>query len=68
MGITFERFIEIAKEVRALDILECWDRYSFDTYVKMCGPITEEGAYNLCGFVEAVSRDEAAAGEYFSRR
>lgn len=66
--ISFHEFLQIAKRLNAFDILETWDSRTFDEYVRFFGPMTAEGAANLCSFIEAVSREEEIAGEYFSRR
>lgn len=65
MGITFTRFMAIARAVHAWDILECWDRVVFDEYVKEFGPMTEAQAKEMCYFVKAVTDEELAAVKSF---
>ena len=67
MGITYERFMEIAREMRAMSILECYDKQAFDFENKIFGPITEEYAYAQCGYIEAIHREELAAAKYFGK-
>ena len=54
MTINFKEFVEI--------------KNTFNIYTEEFGPMTKETAINLCYFLEAVSQEEQAAGEYFSRR
>lgn len=67
MKITYKQFMEIARDLHAIDILECWDELSFRYYCEEFGPMTREKAINLCEFYESVSREEAAAGEFYAR-
>lgn len=66
MTVSFERFLEIARECKAWDVLECWDEYSFNMYVNEVGSMTESAAYALCGMTAAVTNDELAAAAYYS--
>ena len=68
MTVNFKEFIEIARQAKALDVLETWDENTFNAYTEEFGLMTKEMAINLCYFLEAVSREEQAAGEYFSKR
>lgn len=68
MTISFKEFMEIARQAKALDVLETWDENTFNAYAEEFGPMTKEAAIDLCYFLEAVSQEEQAAGEYFSRR
>lgn len=68
MIINFKEFMEIARQAKALDVLETWDEDIFNAYIEVFGPMTKEAAIDRCYFLEAVSREEMAAGEYFSRR
>ena len=68
MTINFKDFMEIAHQAKALDVLEAWDENTFNAYIDEFGPMTKEAAIDLCYFLEAVSQEEQAAGEYFSRR
>ena len=65
-SITFQRFMEIAKENKASTVLETWDETAFDEYIRQFGPITEKGARSICEFTEQVTAEEEAAGRYFS--
>lgn len=65
MTIDFERFLSIARECKAYDVLECWDELAFNYWCKDCGPMTEEVAYSLCRTDKAVTDDREAAGNYF---
>lgn len=67
MGINYERFMEIAREMHAISILETWDQAAFSCYCELFGPMTERDARRMCDFSEAVTCDECAAGEYFSQ-
>lgn len=66
--ISFQEFMVIARQAKALDVLETWDENTFNAYTEEFGPMTKETAIDLCYFLEAVSQEEQAAGEYFSRR
>ena len=65
MEISFERFMEIACERYASDILECWDRNTFEVYTEEFGPMTESEAYDLCNLTRAVTADELEAAKFF---
>lgn len=50
MPVTYEELIELAKKnynKGGDGIVECWDRNTFDSYVKECGPITKKVAMRL---------------------
>lgn len=66
--ISFQEFMEIACQVNAYDVLQTWDATTFRIYTEEFGPMTHQDATKICSFLEAVSREEEAAGEYFSRR
>lgn len=68
MTVNFKEFMEIARQAKALDVLETWDENTFNAYTEEFGSMTKEAAIDLCYFLEAVSQEEQAAGEYFSRR
>lgn len=43
-ALTYEEFVALAKEnyTKGGDVVvECWERYQFDDYVKMFGPVTK---------------------------
>ncbi len=67
MGVTYERFMGIAKECKAWDILECWDKSFFNMNIELFGPMTEEDAYSTCHRIKAITDEELAAAEYFGR-
>lgn len=68
MTVNFKEFMEIARQVKALDVLETWDENIFNVYTEEFGPMTKEAAIDLCHFLETISQEEQVAGEYFSRR
>ena len=48
--VTFEELIELAKKhynKGGDGIVECWDRHTFDEYVRMFGPISKRAAMRL---------------------
>lgn len=65
-GISYKRFMEIAREEKAWTILETWDEQGFNEYAGEFGPVTERQARNICGFTERVTEEELAAARYFS--
>ncbi len=49
-ALTYEEFIALAKEnySRGGDVaVECWERYQFEDYVKMFGPVTKTKALRM---------------------
>ena len=67
MKITYKQFLEIARDLRAFDILECWDEAAFNGYCSEFGDMTREKALSLCAFCERVSEEELKAAEYYSK-
>ncbi len=67
MKINYTEFMAIAHNAHAWDIIECWDRMAFNTYIKEFGPMTKSQAESICHFTKEVSEDEIAAADYFGR-
>lgn len=65
MGITFDRFMDIAIHVGAYDVAEGWNLYQFEYYCKMFGPMTEDQAYEICDLTRNIAEDEPANANYF---
>lgn len=48
--MAYEEFLSLAKEnyIKGEDVaVECWERYQFDDYVKMFGPITKTKVFQM---------------------
>ena len=49
-ALTYEEFIALAKENynKGGDVaVECWEKYQFDEYVEMLGPVTKTKAMQM---------------------
>jgi len=49
-ALTYEEFITLAKEnyTKGGDVaVECWERYQFEDYVKLFGPVTKTKALQM---------------------
>lgn len=49
-ALTYEEFIALAKEnyTKGGDVaVECWEKYQFEDYVKLFGPVTEARALQM---------------------
>lgn len=67
MKISYKQFLEIAKDLHAFDILECWDETAFNNYCAEFGDMTRERAVSLCAFCAGVTEEELKAAEYYSK-
>lgn len=67
MKISYKQFLEIARDLHAFDILECWDEAAFNVYCSEFGDMTREQAVSLCTSCARVSEEELKAAEYFSK-
>lgn len=67
MKITYKQFYEIARDLHAFDILECWDETAFNNYCAEFGDMTRKQAIFLCAFCASVSEEELKATEYYSK-
>ena len=66
MKINYKQFFEIARDLHAFDILECWDEATFNDYCAKYGDMTREKAISLCSFIKNVTEEEVKAAKYFS--
>lgn len=69
-GITFEELMKLAVRYYmqgGSEIIEFWDKNSFDEYEKEFGPMSRETAIKLMKTMKAVTDDELEAGRYWSK-
>ncbi len=62
-ALTYEEFIALAKEnyTKGGDVVvECWERYQFDYYVKEFGPVTKTKAMRIFRDYRAQEREQEA--------
>lgn len=62
-ALTYEEFIALAKENynKGGDVIvECWERYQFDDYVKMFGAITKTKAMRMFREYKSQEQEENA--------
>ena len=45
-------------------MVECWERYEFDYYVKEFGPVTKTKALQMFRLYKAREREQAAMAEW----
>ena len=65
-ALTYEEFIALAKEnyTKGGDVVvECWERYEFDYYVKEFGPVTRTKALQIFGNYRAQEQEREAMAE-----
>lgn len=61
-ALTYEEFIEYARKHydRGGDAyFECWDRRTFDEYVRLFGPVTKRKALEMFRFDRAMEKERA---------
>lgn len=69
-GITFEEFMKLADRYYmqgGSEIIEFWDKNSFDEYEKEFGPMSRETAIKLMKTMKTVTDDELEAGRYWGK-
>lgn len=66
-ALTYEEFIALAKEnyTKGGDVVvECWERYEFDYYVKEFGPVTRAKALQIFRNYRAQEQEREAMTEW----
>lgn len=66
-ALTYEEFIALAKENYTKDgdvVVECWERYQFDDYVRMFGPVTRTKALQIFRNYRAQEQEREAMAEW----
>ena len=66
-ALTYEEFIALAKEnyTEGGDVVvECWERYEFDYYVKEFGPVTRAKALQIFRNYRAQEQEREAMAEW----
>lgn len=66
-ALTYEEFIALAKEnyTKGGDVVvECWERYEFDYYVKEFGPVTRAKALQIFRNYRAQEQEREAMAEW----
>lgn len=67
--ITYEEFQAIGKKYYNQGgsyIVECWEKYQFDDYCKMFGPMTERDVLNMINLYEETDKEEEAFRKWAS--
>lgn len=62
-ALTYEEFVKLAKENYNNGgdvIVECWEKYQFEDYVKLFGEITKSGALKMFKQYKNEEKEECA--------
>lgn len=69
-GLTFDELMVYAREhynEGGDGVYECWDKYTYDEYVRQFGPITKKVALDMFEDMFEIDNEYRKAAEYFGR-